>query len=301
MSGISLYVLRGFFSKITPGYYNPAATVSQLVLRRLDVPSIVAYVVVQFFGAFLGAVLFRALVSDFIFVDYFISSYMSADAGSISRSQGFFLDVILSSIICLSYLAEINHSDHLRIPACWLCYVQGFGVDYPGLIKHCEETTRDEHADFRLGRSRIDQVLIVRRVIEIWQRCTKPMQIALPNFEVVLNSPHQCCALTDRVPRKFVCLLDDVSQRRTAAVRRMYKTVSGGNWSKTKGSGITLPQLQFNSATDGIKRRTVDQCLSDIVLTPSGCFLTDIEYADVVVTFIQALRNSIVLLTLYRS
>ncbi|KAK6734825.1 hypothetical protein RB195_018173 [Necator americanus] len=38
------------------------------------------------------------------------------------------------------------------------------------LIKHREETTRDEQAYFRLGRSTIDQVFIVRRVIEIWQR-----------------------------------------------------------------------------------------------------------------------------------
>ncbi|KAK6734264.1 hypothetical protein RB195_017815 [Necator americanus] len=35
------------------------------------------------------------------------------------------------------------------------------------LNKHSEETTRDEQAGFRLGRSTIDQVFIVRRVIEI--------------------------------------------------------------------------------------------------------------------------------------
>ncbi|KAK6764167.1 hypothetical protein RB195_024476 [Necator americanus] len=35
------------------------------------------------------------------------------------------------------------------------------------LIKHREETTRDEQAGFRPGRSTIDQVFIVRRVIEI--------------------------------------------------------------------------------------------------------------------------------------
>ncbi|KAK6731057.1 hypothetical protein RB195_007491 [Necator americanus] len=35
------------------------------------------------------------------------------------------------------------------------------------LIKHREETTRDEQAGFRPGRSTIDQVFIVRRVIDI--------------------------------------------------------------------------------------------------------------------------------------
>ncbi|KAK6735975.1 hypothetical protein RB195_018939 [Necator americanus] len=50
------------------------------------------------------------------------------------------------------------------------------------LIKHCEETTRDEQAGFRPGRSTIDQVFIVRRVIEIWQRYSKPMQLAFLDF-----------------------------------------------------------------------------------------------------------------------
>ncbi|KAK6757272.1 hypothetical protein RB195_015225 [Necator americanus] len=34
---------------------------------------------------------------------------------------------------------------------------------------------------------------------------------------------------------------------------------------------------------DGVpknSKRTVDQCLADIILTPSGCPLTDLEYAD---------------------
>ncbi|KAK6752544.1 hypothetical protein RB195_003768 [Necator americanus] len=51
------------------------------------------------------------------------------------------------------------------------------------LIKHREETTRDEQAGFRPCRSTIDQVFIVRRVIEIWQRSSKPMQLAFLDFE----------------------------------------------------------------------------------------------------------------------
>ncbi|KAK6744474.1 hypothetical protein RB195_011280 [Necator americanus] len=50
------------------------------------------------------------------------------------------------------------------------------------LIKHREETTRDEQAGFRPGRSTIDQVFIVRREIEIWQRYSKPMQLAFLDF-----------------------------------------------------------------------------------------------------------------------
>ncbi|KAK6727021.1 hypothetical protein RB195_004989 [Necator americanus] len=57
------------------------------------------------------------------------------------------------------------------------------------LIKHREETTRDEQAGFRPGRSTIDQVFIVRRVIEIWQRYSKPMQLAFLDFEAAFDSP----------------------------------------------------------------------------------------------------------------
>ncbi|KAK6730865.1 hypothetical protein RB195_007371 [Necator americanus] len=103
------------------------------------------------------------------------------------------------------------------------------------LIKHREETTRDEQAGFRPGRSTIDQVFIVRRVIEIWQRYSKPMQLAFLDFEAAFDSPHRGRLLSalraDGVPGKFVRLFDDMNQRTTAAVRtpannnRMYNTV----------------------------------------------------------------------------
>ncbi|KAK6760685.1 hypothetical protein RB195_021951 [Necator americanus] len=44
----------------------------------------------------------------------------------------------------------------------------------------------------------------------------------------------------------------------------------------------------FNFAIDGIMRRTVDQCPADIVLAPSGCHLTDLEYTDDVVIFAES-------------
>ncbi|KAK6764639.1 hypothetical protein RB195_024818 [Necator americanus] len=59
------------------------------------------------------------------------------------------------------------------------------------LIKHREETTRDEQAGFPPGRSTIDQVFIVRRVTEIWQRYSKPMQLAFLDFEAAFDSPHR--------------------------------------------------------------------------------------------------------------
>ncbi|KAK6729458.1 hypothetical protein RB195_006481 [Necator americanus] len=160
------------------------------------------------------------------------------------------------------------------------------------LIKHREETTRDEQAGFRPGRSTIDQVFIVRRVIEIWQRYSKPMQLPFLDFEAAFDSPHRGRLLNalraDGVPGKFVCLLDDMNQRTTAAVRTPagcttpFEVVTG-----VRQEAVAGPFL-FNFAIDDIIRRTVDQCPADIVLAPPGCPLTDLEYADDVVIFAES-------------
>ncbi|KAK6762681.1 hypothetical protein RB195_023408 [Necator americanus] len=160
------------------------------------------------------------------------------------------------------------------------------------LIKHREETTRDEQAGFRPGRSTIDQVFIVRRVIEIWQRYSKPMQLAFLDFEAAFDSPHRGRLLNalraDGVPGKFVHLLYDMNQRTTAAVRTPagcttpFEVVTG-----VRQEAVAGPFL-LNFAVDDIMRRTVDQCPADIVLAPSGCPLTDLEYADDVIIFAES-------------
>ncbi|KAK6728695.1 hypothetical protein RB195_006003 [Necator americanus] len=121
------------------------------------------------------------------------------------------------------------------------------------LIKHREETTRDEQAGFRPGRSTIDQVFIGKRVIEIWQRYSKPMQLAFLDFEAAFDSPHQGRLLNalraDGVPGKFVRLLDDMNQRTTVAIR----------------TPDVLPQLPLQTHP-----------------------LTDLDYADDVVIFAES-------------
>ncbi|KAK6765805.1 hypothetical protein RB195_025616 [Necator americanus] len=160
------------------------------------------------------------------------------------------------------------------------------------LIKHREETTRDERAGFRPGRSTIDQVFIIMRVIEIWQRYSKPMQLAFLDFEAALDPPYRGRLLNalraDGVPGKFVHLLYDMNQRTTAAVRTPagcttpFEMVAG-----VRQEAVAGPFL-FNFAIDDIMRRTVDQCPADIVLAPSVCPLTDLEYADDVVIFAES-------------
>ncbi|KAK6730590.1 hypothetical protein RB195_007197 [Necator americanus] len=158
------------------------------------------------------------------------------------------------------------------------------------LIKHREEH-RDEQAGFRPGRSTIDQVFIVRRVIEIWQRYSKPMQLAFLDFEATFDSPHRGRLLNalsaDGVPGKFVRLLDDMNQRTTAAVR----TPAGCTTSFEVVTGVrqgAVAGFLFNFAIDDIMRKTVEQCPADIFLAPSGCPLTDLEYSDDVVIFAES-------------
>ncbi|KAK6762151.1 hypothetical protein RB195_023024 [Necator americanus] len=118
------------------------------------------------------------------------------------------------------------------------------------LIKHRGETECDEQAGFRLGRSTIDQVFIVRRVIKIWERYSKPMQLAFLDVEAAFDSPHQGRLLNalraDGVPGKFVGLLDDKNQRCSSNTSRIYNTIRVGNWRKTRSIGRTLPvQLRY--------------------------------------------------------
>ncbi|KAK6743814.1 hypothetical protein RB195_010860 [Necator americanus] len=52
--------------------------------------------------------------------------------------------------------------------------------------------------------------------------------------------------------------------------------------------GAVAGPFLFNFAVDDIMRRTVDQCPADIVLAPSCCRLTDLEYADDAVIFAES-------------
>ncbi|KAK6763191.1 hypothetical protein RB195_023779 [Necator americanus] len=118
------------------------------------------------------------------------------------------------------------------------------------------------------------------------------MQLAFLDFEAAFDSPHRGRLLNalsaDGVPGKFVRLLDDMNQRTTAAVRTPagcttpFEVVTG-----VRHGALAGPFL-FNFAIDDIMRRTVVQCPADIVVAPSGCPLTDLEYADDVVIFAES-------------
>ncbi|KAK6758466.1 hypothetical protein RB195_015967 [Necator americanus] len=169
---------------------------------------------------------------------------------------------------------------------------RGISIILDRLIKHREETTRDEQAGFRPGRSTIDQVFIVRRVIEIWQRYSKPMQLAFLDFEAAFDSPHRGRVLNafraDGVPGKFVRLLDDINQRTTAVVRTPAGYTTPFEVVTMVRQGAVARSFLFNFAINEIMGRTVDQCPAEDVLAPAAYLLTDFEYDDDLVIFAES-------------
>ncbi|KAK6761223.1 hypothetical protein RB195_022331 [Necator americanus] len=118
------------------------------------------------------------------------------------------------------------------------------------------------------------------------------MQLAILDFEAAFDSPHRGRLLNalraDVVPGKFVRLLDDMNQRTTAAVRIPTECTTPLEVVTGVRQGAMAGLFLFNFAIDAIMRRTVDQCPADIILAPSVRPLTDLEYADDVVIFVES-------------
>ncbi|KAK6758634.1 hypothetical protein RB195_016077 [Necator americanus] len=81
------------------------------------------------------------------------------------------------------------------------CYIGEFNSE---IRTHRE----DEHATSKLSFLVVAlQLTIVNRVIEIWQRHSKPMQLAFLDLEATFDSPHRGhfnALRTDRVPGELV-------------------------------------------------------------------------------------------------
>ncbi|KAK6733321.1 hypothetical protein RB195_017209 [Necator americanus] len=118
------------------------------------------------------------------------------------------------------------------------------------------------------------------------------MQLAFLDFEATFDSPYQGRLLTtfrpDGVAGKFVRLPDDMNQQTTTAIRAAAGRTRPFEMVTELKQGAVAGPFPFHFAIDDIMRRTVDQCPADIVLAPSGCPLTDLEYADDVVIFAES-------------
>ncbi|KAK6735453.1 hypothetical protein RB195_018580 [Necator americanus] len=142
------------------------------------------------------------------------------------------------------------------------------------LIKHHDETARDDQAN---------QMFIVRKVIEIWQRYSKPMHLAILYFEAAFDSPHRARRLkalhADGIPGMLVSLFDNMNQRTRAIVRllvgctTLFEVVTG-----VRQGAVTGP-FRLNFIIGDIIARTVEPNSSDdVILAPLGRLLTDLEW-----------------------
>ncbi|KAK6764899.1 hypothetical protein RB195_025005 [Necator americanus] len=113
-------------------------------------------------------------------------------------------------------------------------------------------------AGFRPGRCTIDQMFIVRRAIEIWQRYSKPMQLAFLDFEAAFDTLHRDRLLNalraDGIQGKFVRLLDDMNQRTTDAVRTPARCTTPFEVVTGVRQGAVAGPFLFNFVTDDIMR-----------------------------------------------
>ncbi|KAK6761406.1 hypothetical protein RB195_022462 [Necator americanus] len=116
-----------------------------------------------------------------------------------------------------------NPRDYLGISQLHVMYKVLERIILDRLTKHQDETTRDEQAGFRPGRSTINRVFIARRVIEMWQRYSKPPELVFFYFEAAFNSNHggrlHNVLRADGVLGKFVRLINDMNRRTTVADR----------------------------------------------------------------------------------
>ncbi|CAI4229688.1 unnamed protein product [Auanema sp. JU1783] len=103
LSGIALLVAQTCFFDVSGAHYNPVITVSRFVHGKLPGYAVVSYIIAQLFGSFLGAVLFRSLLSQNVFVDSYLPNtiiYYDKDQ-KLSRLQAFLLEAICTAILCL--------------------------------------------------------------------------------------------------------------------------------------------------------------------------------------------------------
>ncbi|KAK6730075.1 hypothetical protein RB195_006871 [Necator americanus] len=114
------------------------------------------------------------------------------------------------------------------------------------LIKHREETTRDKQAGFCPGRSTIDQVFTVRRMIEIWERYSKPLQL---NF---WTSKLPSILLTDAAWSSMK--MNGIKRRTIAAVRYLAGCTTVFESESVMRQGAKAGPFRFSSSRPSSQR-----------------------------------------------
>ena len=163
------------------------------------------------------------------------------------------------------------------------------------LIQHREARCRDEQAGFRPGRSTIDQVFALRRLLEIRHRYHEPTQVAFLDFEAAFDSPDRdrlfAALRADGVPQDYVTLLKDMNAASTAIVQTPCGRTGRFNVETGVRQGSVAGPFLFNIVIDDIMRRTAEQFPAEVLLHPSGRGIMDMDYADDIAIFAESNRS----------
>lgn len=152
------------------------------------------------------------------------------------------------------------------------------------IVEHREKTARDEQHGFRPGRSTIDAVFSLRRIVELRARFKKPTYIIFVDFRAAFDSPDRDrlfdAVRADGVPAPLVDLLRDLYSRTTAAVRTPCGITQQFAVRTGVRQGSVCGPLLFNYVIDDVMRRVVEECGGGVELHPTGRKVTDLDYAD---------------------
>ncbi|KAL0153085.1 hypothetical protein M9458_051610, partial [Cirrhinus mrigala] len=150
------------------------------------------------------------------------------------------------------------------------------------LLKHREQTSREEQAGFRPGRGCCDQIFGLRQLVERYIRCGQRTVIAFidlkPAFDCIDWTALWRTLEADHVPPKIISLLKSAYDGSTSLVR-IRSDLSDEFEIKTgvRQGGVASPLL-FNIVIDAIMRRAFDGRRG--VQFADDQFVTDLMFAD---------------------